>query len=414
VRLRAKNPAGLSPLGPAAWGVPAALNPPPSLIRGDGALSAGWAAEEGLDYEVWYGPADEAEPAAQWTGAISRSGLAAGAVITGLANGTAYAVRVRALDGGTPGGPGEEAVETPEAAPAAAEGFAYVPGGTVGGSGGYAFTVTVPDDPAYNNPGASSLQKGVFVEGRRVRLDSLLMAKYETTGELWFAVQEWALGRGYHFQNRKAAPSAETGGKPVASITWRDALVWCNAYSEMAGLEPVYYYPAVGAANILRDSRNENAAACDNAVMDKAKNGFRLPTEAEREFAARGGDPGRPDWLFRYSGGDDADAVAWYHGNSPYQVQQAGGKRPNRLGLFDLSGNVQEWCWDWMNYGVNVSADTPDDGAAYRKTAPLANQKPFNGGGAGSNITLSCVSYRWGYLPDYKDAYIGFRVVRKP
>jgi formylglycine-generating enzyme required for sulfatase activity len=176
----------------------------------------------------------------------------------------------------------------------------------------------------------------------------------------------------------------------------------------MAELEPVYRYNG----GILKDSTN--AAVCDGAVMDKTKSGYRLPTEVEREFAARGGDPGKADWMYMYAGSATASKVAWYHGKSAYTINAVGTKTANRLGIFDLSGNVQEWCWDWMNWAVDVTAASPGDGAAYSGTAPLANQKAFNGGGVGSNITMSCVSYRWGYIPGYTDPYVGFRVVRKP
>jgi formylglycine-generating enzyme required for sulfatase activity len=198
--------------------------------------------------------------------------------------------------------------------------------------------------------------------------------------------------------------------KPVAGISWRDAVVWCNAYSEKEGKNPVYTYQGA----VIRDSRDINATACDDAEMDKTQSGYRLPTEVEREFAARGGDPGKPGWMYIYAGSDNADVVAWYHGNSPYTVREVGQKAANRLGIYDLSGNVQEWCWDWMNYSADVTPETPAEGAAYRGTAPLINQKPFNGGGVGSNVTMSCVAYRWGFTPDYKDSYVGFRVVRKP
>jgi formylglycine-generating enzyme required for sulfatase activity len=293
-----------------------------------------------------------------------------------------------------------------------------VPGGTVTGSDSYAFTVTVPNNSAYNNPGSSSVKKGVFVEGRTVNIDPFVMATYETTQDLWVTVQNWALEHDYQFQNKKnKAPAEANKNKPVTGISWRDAIVWCNAYSEMTERDPVYTYTYGG--NILKDSTS--AAACDGAVMDKTKSGFRLPTEVEREFAARGGDPGEADWNYMYAGHDDANTVAWHHGNSAYQTHAVGTgpggsvdpARANRLGIFDLSGNVQEWCWDWMNWAVDVTAETPANGAN-PKTATFANQKAFNGGGVGSNVTMSCVTYRWGYAPGYTDSYVGFRVVRKP
>ncbi|MDR0760061.1 MAG: SUMF1/EgtB/PvdO family nonheme iron enzyme [Treponema sp.] len=389
-------------------------SPPPApegiaAESGNGKLYISWRPAAGAEEYAVYWSEAETPPAEPYS---TTSGLTA--VISGLTNGQEYTVWVKALNSAGESGFSLPPVKGTPVAPELPQqyrDFAPVPGGTVTGSGSYAFTVTVPTvPPGYTNAGTTSTRKGVFVEGRAVTIGAFAMAKYETTQALWFAVQVWSHERGYQFQNPKAqAPAEAQKNLPVAGISWRDAIVWCNAYSEMAEREPVYR-DKNGA--VLKDARD--AAACDGAVMDKTKSGYRLPTEAEREFAARGGDPGQSEWMFMYAGSNTADDVAWHHGNSPAQIKAVGGKNPNRLDIYDLSGNVQEWCWDWMNYAVEVTAATPVDGAAYSGTSPLANQKAFNGGGVQSNVTMSCVTYRWGFTPNYTDNYVGFRMVRKP
>ena len=376
--------------------------PAPSVIRGDGELSIGWPAEAGIAYQVLYGTTNNSVAADQWNGTIS--GSVAGTTITGLSNGTTYYVWIRAQDAEETKESSQAAAGTPEAPPSGIQGFVYVSGGTVAGNEAYAMTVTVPTNPSgYYGAGKTFNKKGIFVEGRTVELDSFFMAKYETTRQLWYEVQTWAKASNYSFQNETSEPAEDDKNKPVSGISWRDAIVWCNAYSEKSSLQPVYY--SDGSA--LKDSQN---TGCDSAVMDKSKNGFRLPTEAEREFAARGGDPGKADWMFLFAGSNNADDVAWHHGNSQFTVNNVGVKNPNRLGIHDLSGNVQEWGWDWMNYSVDVTPQTPPDGWPY---SSLFSQKPMAGGGVGSNITYSCVADRWGYATNYTNLYVGFRLVRK-
>jgi formylglycine-generating enzyme required for sulfatase activity len=112
---------------------------------------------------------------------------------------------------------------------------------------------------------------------------------------------------------------------PVQNVSWIDAVQYCNKLSAAKSLEPCYAFSG------------------SNMICDFSKNGFRLPTEAEWEFAARGG--GRSSGL-RYSGSNKAEAVAWFGANSggtPHPVKQ---KQANELALFDMTGNVWQWCWD--------------------------------------------------------------------
>jgi len=381
-----------------------------SAIRADGGLSIGWTAEIGIEYEVWYGTDNNTKNAIKWNGEITVSlpsinplCAVAGTVINNLDNAKKYYVWIK-----TGNKFSDVIIETPESSPAVIpDYFAFVSGGTITGSHNYSMSITVPvEPPGYMNAGKTLIKKGVFVEGRKITLDSFFMSKYETTRQLWYDVQVWAEANAYSFQNRIIAPNETNKNLPVSNINWRDAIVWCNAYSEMSSLEPVYFHNET----VIRDSRNENSTACDNAVMDKNKKGYRLPTEIEREYAARGGDPGKADWMFLFSGSNDADDIAWHHGNSAYTIKNAGTKNANRLGIYDLSGNVQEWGWGWMNYGRDVTAKTLLDGEAYG--SPFI-QQPMAGGGVGSNITMSCVADRWGYNTSYKDAYVGLRVMRK-
>jgi formylglycine-generating enzyme required for sulfatase activity len=121
--------------------------------------------------------------------------------------------------------------------------------------------------------------------------------------------------------------------RPVETIDWFQAVRFCNAASMAHGLTEAY-------------TKRRREGWCYNPDGP----GFRLPTEAEWEYAARAGE------AYRYAGGDDPDAVAWHAVNSARSTQPVGGKRPNAWGLHDMSGNVREWCFDrWIDrYGGGV------------------------------------------------------------
>ena len=134
-----------------------------------------------------------------------------------------------------------------------------------------------------------------------------------------------------------------TSNYPVENINWYDAIYFCNKLSEKKGLQPVY---AVNGKIDVRkwDYEPHNKDKIDGVItQDIFADGYRLPTVEEWQYAAKGGEN------YMYSGSDDIDKVAWYEGNSNDVVHPVAQKKPNGYGLYDMNGNVEEWCWD--SYG---------------------------------------------------------------
>ena len=161
------------------------------------------------------------------------------------------------------------------------------------------------------------------------------------TYELWLEVYRWAIDNGYNVGSAKKGYAANDAYKdfvPATLISWNEACVWLNAYSEYKGLEPVYYRGNI----VWKDYTSTSGSFSWN----QTKNGYRLPTECEWEFAAGGGSEEEHD-KYIYAGSNTIDDVAWYSRNSGNEAHKVGTRKANKLGLYDMSGNVKEWCFDY-------------------------------------------------------------------
>ena len=192
----------------------------------------------------------------------------------------------------------------------------------------------------------------------------------------WAQFQEgrtWAAANGYDIGS---VGKGINSNHPVTNVNWYAALKWCNASSEKEGLDPVY--KTGGAVYRVGEAV---------PTVDATANGYRLPSEKEWEFAARGGVDTNG---YQYSGSDDIDAVAWYNDNSGGSPQVVATKQANELGIHDMSGNVWEWCFDASSESRRV-----DRGAAWR---------------SGPNSTLVAFRRNTPINPTASNAQVGFRV----